>query len=263
MQENTAKSFLDPILVSLMEKEVSKSREADEPVNRAFEKIAEKSGLKFNTVRNYYYRYIYEKDNNQKTADINQVSKRNSRDVGGSTFTETEVKELMMAMLIGQAKGKSVRGCANELAKNDKKLMLRYQNKYRNVISGNPGYLRQLMKEMSDNGIVYYDPLRKQVVQVRDINTEADLFKDIGRLVSNINEIDSPGLDGFFVGLRELSDMAVQYKRQGKRTDQTQLLSMVNQLIDINRRFLDLPPTCKLTGLSEYIRQVEECIDRH
>lgn len=65
MQDNTVKSFLDPVLVSLMKKEVNKSKVADEPVNRAFEVIAEKSGLKFNTVRNYYYRYIHEKDNNR------------------------------------------------------------------------------------------------------------------------------------------------------------------------------------------------------
>ena len=261
MQSNTAKSFLDPVLVSLMKKEVSKSKDADEPVNRAFEKIAEKSGLKFNTVRNYYYRYIHERDSNQKAAGVNQGSQKNSSDIGGSTFTEAEVKELMMAMLMGQAKGKSVRGCANELAENDKKVMLRYQNKYRNVLSGNPEYVEELMKEMSNSGLVYYDPLRKQVVQGKAMVTEGELFNNIGRLVSNINEIDSPVLEGFFSGLRELSDMAVQYKRQDKRADQTQLLSMINQLIDINRRFLDLPPTSKLTSLSEYIRQIEDCIN--
>ena len=72
MQDNTAKSFLDPVLVSLMKKEVSKSKDADEPVNRAFEVIAEKSGLKFNTVRNYYYRYIHEKDKKQGSSGMDQ-----------------------------------------------------------------------------------------------------------------------------------------------------------------------------------------------
>lgn len=260
MQETTAKPFLDPVLVSLMKKEVSKSKEADEPVNRAFEVIAQKSGLKFNTVRNYYYRYIHEKDNNQKNSHQGKKTHSRKRDVAGNSFTEQEVKDLMMAMLIGQAKGKSVRGCANELANNDKKLMLRYQNKYRNVLAGNPEYVKELMEEMSNKGMVYFNPFTKQVVYGKKINSEGELFDNIGRLVANINEINSPQLDNFFAGLQELSNMAVQYKRQSKEKNQGQLLSIINKLIDINKRFLDLPPAAKLTALSEYIRQVESCI---
>lgn len=260
MQETTAKPFLDPVLVSLMKKEVSKSKEADEPVNRAFEVIAQKSGLKFNTVRNYYYRYIHEKDNKQKNSHQGKKTHSRKRDVTGNSFTEQEVKDLMMAMLIGQAKGKSVRGCANELANNDKKLMLRYQNKYRNVLAGNPEYVKELMEEMSNKGMVYFNPFTKQVVYGKKINSEGELFDNIGRLVANINEINSPQLDNFFAGLQELSNMAVQYKRQSKEKNQGQLLSIINKLIDINKRFLDLPPAAKLTALSEYIRQVESCI---
>jgi len=260
MQETTAKPFLDPVLVSLMKKEVSKSKEADEPVNRAFEVIAEKSGLKFNTVRNYYYRYIHEKDNKQKNPVQGKKAHSRKKDVAGNSFTEQEVKDLMMAMLIGQAKGKSVRGCANELANNDKKLMLRYQNKYRNVLAGNPEYVKELMEEMSNKGMIYFNPFTKQVVHGKKTNSEGELFDNIGRLVANINEIDSPQLDNFFAGLQELSNMAVQYKRQSKEKNQGQLLSIINKLIDINKRFLDLPPAAKLTALSEYIRQVESCI---
>lgn len=260
MQDNTAKSFLDPILVSLMKKEVNKSKEAAQPVNRAFEVIAEKSGLKFNTVKNYYYRYIHEKNNTPRGPERDGEPPENGMDVVGSTFTDQEVKELMKAMLLGQAKGKSVRGCANELAKNDKRLMLRYQNKYRNVLSGDPKYLEELMKEMSNDGLVYYDPLRKQVIQGQSITAEGELFENLGRLVSNINEIRSPNLDSFFMGLHELSSMALMYKRKDSKKNQEQFLSIIDRLIAINKEFLDLPPAGKLTGLSEYIRQVEDCI---
>ncbi|NLJ41959.1 MAG: hypothetical protein GX352_10205 [Clostridiales bacterium] len=258
MQDNTVKSFLDPVLITLMEKEVSKSKDAEEPVNRAFEVIAQKSGLKFNTVRNYYYRYIHSKNNGIPGKG------RGNRDMGdtvaGSTFTEQEVKELVEAMLIEQAKGGSVRGCANRLAEGDKRLMLRYQNKYRNVLSGNPEYVEGLMKDMSDRGMVYFDPLRKQIIHGKTHMAEGDLIENIGQLASNIDEIDSPALDNFFRGLHELTQMAVQYKRSDKGGDQTLILAMVNRLIGINKKFLDLPPTGKLTGLSEYIRQVESCI---
>lgn len=261
MQDNTAKSFLDPILISLMKKEVNRSKDADEPVNRAFEVIAEKSGLKFNTVRNYYYRYIHEKDNKQGTPDMDHGEASKGSEVAGTTFTVDEVKGLMTAMLTGQAEGKSVRGCANELARNDKRLLLRYQNKYRNVISGNPEYVKGLMKQMSAQGLMYYDPFRKQVVRGRNTTPEGELLDSIGRLVSNINEIRGSNLDGLLEGLQELSEMAVQFQRQYNIGAGARQLPDYDDLVAINRHFLKLTPAGKLTGLSDYIRQLEDCID--
>ncbi|HZJ83769.1 MAG TPA: hypothetical protein VFD57_08185 [Clostridia bacterium] len=277
VQENTAKSFLDPKLISLMKNEVSRIKKEEQPVNRAFEAIAKKSGLKFNTVKNYYYRYIHEKDNEKRLSNTNNAQQRYIRDVAGSTFTDQEVRELMIAMLEGQAKGKSVRACANELANRDNRLMLRYQNKYRNVLLGNPEYVEKLMGDMSELGMIYYNPLRKQVVKDKEIVSEGELFDIIGSLVSNINEINSPVLDGFLKGLQDLSRMAAQYRRQREedggglqgRLEQSErilkkyrsdTLSIINRLMAINRDFISLSPAGKLTGLSEYIRQVENCI---
>ena len=261
MLDNTVKSFLDPVLVSLMKKEVNKSKDADEPVNRAFEVIAEKSGLKFNTVRNYYYRYIHEKDKKQGSSGMDHGDAAKGSEVAGTTFKVEEVKELMTAMLVGQAQGKSVRGCANELARNDKRLLLRYQNKYRNVISGNPEYVRDLMKQLSAQGLVYYDPYRKQIVHGQATTPEGELFDSLGRLVSNINEIRNTSVDGLLRGLQALSEMAVKYERQCNTGTAAGDLPDYENLVAINRNFLKLSPAGKLTGLSEYIRQLDDCIN--
>lgn len=229
---------LSPELVLLMKEEVGRIKEQNLPLNRAFERIAEKSGLKFNTVRNYYYRYIHEKDNKKRSRNYYTASKRRrDRGVAGNSFTEAEVRHLIMTMLRAQARGESVRSCANRLANNDPKLMLRYQNKYRNVIANKQEYVKAIMEELEREGIEYYDPLRKVIVRGNnkgdggdkslfneDLNKEIDmkdidsgeLLEVVGGLVDHMREINghSISLVQFFKGLRDMSRMAAQWKKQ-------------------------------------------------
>lgn len=223
---------LAPELVLLMKEEVSRIREQNLPLNRAFERIAKKSGLKFNTIRNYYYRYIHEKDGKRRGENNFTGSKRKRRDQGvaGNSFKESEVRHLVISMLRAQAQGESVRSCANRLANNDPKLMLRYQNKYRNVIANKQEYVKAIMEELDREGIEYYDPLRKIYVkgnskadgkENKEINLEAvdsgELLEIVGELVDHMREIDSYSLVHFFRGLRDMSRMAAQWRKQQSR----------------------------------------------
>jgi hypothetical protein len=231
-RENAAESLpLAPELAAMMKEEVDRTKNQKLPVNRAFEVIAKKSGLKFNTVRNYYYRYIHEKDNKNQQKSNSKNLRKNRRDQGvaGNSFKESEVRYLIMAMLQAQAQGESVRSCANRLANDDPKLMLRYQNKYRNIIANKQEYVKALMEEMDRKGIKYYDPFRK--IYVNNATTQNDKEDDgisyvdsdsskeellgvIGQLITNMREIDGQSLEHFFKGLRDLSRMAVQWKKQ-------------------------------------------------
>jgi len=224
---------LAPELVVMMKEEVNRIKNQKLPVNKAFEAIAKKSGLKFNTVRNYYYRYIHEKD--KKRRDVNQPANsgnRGKRDQGvaGNSFKETEVRNLIMTILQAQAQGESVRSCANRLANNDPKLMLRYQNKYRNVIAKKQEYVKALMAEMDRQGIKYYDPFRKKFVDhsntIRDRDKENDSLEEdflgiVGQLMADIREISGESLIYFFKGLRDLSRMAVLWKKQQEQLNGT------------------------------------------
>lgn len=252
--ENTAESLetslnneavpLDPELVVLMKEEVDRTKHSKLPVNRAFEVIAKKSGLKFNTVRNYYYRYIHEKDNQYRHNSNSKRSRnRTKRDQGvaGNSFKEDEVKKLVMTMLQAQAQGESVRGCANNLANGDPKLMLRYQNKYRNIIANKQEYVKKLMKEMNLKGIKYYDPFKKICINrinfkhdtnndwvqkgsniridfVDSASSDEELLEVVGQLTANMREINGESFGYLFKGLRDLSEMAIRWKKREEQS---------------------------------------------
>ena len=62
-------------------------------------------------------------------------------------FSEKETDEMLKAILTQKSKGVSVRKAVLNLADGDDKLMLRYQNKYRNVLAKQPERIERLMRE--------------------------------------------------------------------------------------------------------------------
>ena len=92
------------------------------PLKAVFEQIARQTGRRPNSIRNYYYAQVRNREDGQPRA---------ARFV---PFTQPEVDWLMEQVLIARAEGQSVRSCLQKLAGGDHSLMLRYQNKYRAVI---------------------------------------------------------------------------------------------------------------------------------
>ena len=198
-----------------MHQEVEKAIEQRMPKNRAFEVIAEKTGLKINTIRNYYYRYTRDQENDKEANTEGMSGFRKS--YIGRNFTNEEVDNLIANMLIAQAQGRSVRGCANSLSGGDPKLLIRLQNKYRNTIAGKPDYVNKLMAEMEQKGIKFYNPYTNEYVNT---DNKSDIMlmesierKDILTILSNIAEnmqkIQNVSLYQFFKGICDLSQMAV------------------------------------------------------
>ncbi|MGN0818420.1 MAG: hypothetical protein ACI4L9_05555, partial [Candidatus Coproplasma sp.] len=62
-------------------------------------------------------------------------------------FSEEETDRILKAILTQKSRGVSVRRAVLNLAEGDDKLMLRYQNKYRNVLSKQPERIKRLMRE--------------------------------------------------------------------------------------------------------------------
>ena len=92
------------------------------PLKAVFERIAEKTGRRPNSIRNYYYAQVQKREGG---------AQRPARFV---PFTQQEVDWLMEQVLTARAQGQSVRSCLQALSGGDHSLMLRYQNKYRAVI---------------------------------------------------------------------------------------------------------------------------------
>ena len=111
------------------------------PLKAVFERIAQQTGRRPNSIRNYYYAQVRNREDSQERA---------ARFV---PFTQPEVDWLMEQVLVARAEGQSVRSCLQKLSGGDHSLMLRYQNKYRAVIKSRPEYVRALVDRLNSEGV--------------------------------------------------------------------------------------------------------------
>jgi len=116
------------------------------PLKAVFERIAQQTGRRPNSIRNYYYAQVREHGGEQQHP---------ARFV---PFTQQEVDWLMEQVLVARAAGQSVRACLQKLSGGDHSLMLRYQNKYRAVIKSRPDYVRELVDRLNEQGVACETP---------------------------------------------------------------------------------------------------------
>ncbi|HHU78279.1 MAG: hypothetical protein ACOX27_04730 [Caldicoprobacterales bacterium] len=295
-QDTTAaeKQELQPELLSIMKEEVGKARESNIPIIRAFEEIARRSGLKSNTIRNYYYRYIHA--NEQKVRKSTEYTGEGFQDESaiGTPFTPDETRTLMREMLIAQARGESVRGCAARLGKGNKRMLIRFQNKYRSVIAREPEYVTNLIKEIEAEGIACYNPYTRRrmsnagrrPVSRAGADSSGQLVDWVSQLAANMQQIGISSLKDLLKGLRDLSSLAAGSKgaslhlerhNEEMQEARNRILLLENSLdeersraerayqrlmemTDINRRFIELSDEDKLSRLREYIRELKSCM---
>lgn len=113
-------------------------------LTRIFEEYAAATHRAKGSVRNYYYALLKSTDN----AEVREILKGTSlRAEDVRPFTDEETDKILREILRQKSRGVSVRRAVLNLADGDDKLMLRYQNKYRNVMSKQPERIERLMKE--------------------------------------------------------------------------------------------------------------------
>lgn len=113
-------------------------------LTRIFEEYAAATHRAKGSVRNYYYALLKSTEN----AEVREILKGTSlkaEDV--RPFTDEETDKILREILRQKSRGVSVRRAVLNLANGDDKLMLRYQNKYRNVMSKQPERIERLLKE--------------------------------------------------------------------------------------------------------------------
>jgi len=111
------------------------------PLKQVFERIAERTGRRPNSIRNYYYAQVRAREG---------VPAPMPRFV---PFEEAEVEALVEKVLRARALGKSVRACLQEMSGGNHSLMLRYQNKYRSVLKSRPELIARVMEKLKEEGI--------------------------------------------------------------------------------------------------------------
>jgi hypothetical protein len=113
-------------------------------LTRIFEEYAARTGRARGSVRNYYYALLKLKGN----GDADRLLKgKNLSAEEIKPFTEEETDKILKGILTQKSKGVSVRKAVLNLSGGDDKLMLRYQNKYRNVVAKQPERIERLLKE--------------------------------------------------------------------------------------------------------------------
>lgn len=113
-------------------------------LTRIFDEYAKRSGRARGSVRNYYYALLKSGENEEVRAMLEGTDLR-AEDI--RPFTDEETDKILRAILREKSKGVSVRRAVLNLAAGDDKLMLRYQNKYRNVMAKQPERIERLMRE--------------------------------------------------------------------------------------------------------------------
>ena len=111
-----------------------------------FETYGIHNGRAKGSVRNYYYALMKNEKGDQRIArllDGSQLSVEKIRE-----FTEEETDEAIRSILAEKSKGLSVRKAIFNLSRGDDKLMLRLQNKYRNVLKKEPGRIATIAQNM-------------------------------------------------------------------------------------------------------------------
>lgn len=133
-------------------------KRAGKTLSGLFASYAQKTGRAKGSVRNYYYALL------RSTGDERvkkMLSGKNLTAEKIMPFTEAETDEILKKILQQKSKGISVRRAVLNLSGGDDKLMLRYQNKYRNIISKQPERVEKIMRE---NGIESGgDEIRKKI----------------------------------------------------------------------------------------------------
>ncbi len=96
------------------------------------------------SVRNYYYAFL-KKRGDERVKRILEGKDLRAGEI--RPFTEEETDEMLRKVLTEKSKGMSVRKAIRNLSEGDEKLMLRMQNKYRNLVKKQPERVQRVARE--------------------------------------------------------------------------------------------------------------------
>ena len=123
---------------------VYSGRREGKSLSGLFASYALKSGRAKGSVRNYYYALLRSTGDDRVRDMLKDKGLKAEKIV---PFSDEETDRILKEILKRKCDGISVRKAVLALADGDDKLMLRYQNKYRNVISKEPERIERLMRE--------------------------------------------------------------------------------------------------------------------
>ena len=179
-----------------------------------FEQIAQRTGRRPNSIRNYYYAQVRERLGSHK---------QTARFV---PFEPDEVMSLLDQVLRDKANGKSVRACLHRLSQGDHSLMLRYQNKYRSIIKTRPDLVQQAVDALNSEGIQVQTPMVK-------VRAHRSLPDALSSLSSKAHQHGDPEL---VRAIETLSEYLLGEKSQAPKDNLSVKLDLYRMALDEQRR---------------------------
>ena len=211
---------------ALLREQVLLARQSRQPLQIAFEAVAERTGRKSASVRNYYYTHLRGQMDAPTPFEL---------------FTPEQVEELLRAMLTGQAQGRSVRACALEMAGQDQKGMLRLQNKYRSLIKHHRDQVQAVMARLEQAGESYVNPYAPP--EVEPPAEPAEPVTDPGQMLINhlagiaqdLQALDGAG-DSLIAALHQLTHLAANRRFSKRKAEQYDRLTVQYDLLLIQMK---------------------------
>lgn len=146
-------------------------------LTQIFEGFAKQQNKAKGTIRNLYYAIAKKSAEDEKfcmdyldgkALSVNKITE----------FTDSEEKDLLKKVLIGRSQGRSVRSVINDLANGDMKTALRYQNKFRTLVKGNPTLISSVTNEIRKEVGFEFSPAPKKVYKEKFSNVQYQKLKD-------------------------------------------------------------------------------------
>ncbi len=157
-----------------------------------FETYGLRHGRAKGSVRNYYYALMKNERADERIVRLLDGSELSVEKI--KEFSPEETEEALRSILAEKSKGMSVRKAIFNLSKGDDKLMLRLQNKYRNMLKKQPRRIAEIAEEMG---------LCEEAERLRGVKEEEKKLPDMDFLRRRLeNEINAL-YDRLAQGLKE------------------------------------------------------------
>ena len=209
------------------------------PLKAVFEQIAEKTGRRPNSIRNYYYAQVRRKSGGDHM---------NARFV---PFTEDEVEWLIRQVLIGRSEGMSVRACLQKLSEGDHSLTLRYQNKYRAVLKSKPELVKKIVEELNGEGISCTEP---------EVNHRTRMSADeAGR---RLTESAYRSGDGEIVRACETITALIDSARKEERFVAPNVISFVRSFVEPIKNFILMDESMRNREFSKFSEEMTSLLGK-
>ena len=161
---------------------IAEGKKRGEALSALFASYGKKCGRAAGSVRNYYYQFL--KCEDARAKEILRGKRLRAEKI--RAFSDEERNEMLKKILSERSKGYSVRRAIANVCAGNEKQMLRYQNKYRNLVKKQPELIERTAKEM---GLPSAMPARKtdflQKRLEREIN---DLYDRLAVAVREEND---------------------------------------------------------------------------